>query len=130
MKRTDTDVPLPIENRMGMLTAWAAARRFMSKPMVQTEVRRSMTKVTTAACSVPMKQTSVVSDRCAGYCLMVCVCRMKSAAQARVAMMTNSEPRNHSLPPMAAAAAAGASAPPAWAGSACLVHASSMSGPL
>jgi hypothetical protein len=86
-----------------------------------------MAKVTTTAWSVPTRQMRVVSDSCAEYCLMVCVWRMKRDAHASVATMTNIEPRNQSLPEMAAAAAAGASATPAPA---CRLHAISMSGPL
>lgn len=103
----------------------------MSKPMAQTEGRCSMAKVTTMAWRVPTKQMSVVRESGAEYFLRVCACRMKSEAQARVAMMTNREPRNHSLPDgSTAAAAAGASAP--WPCGACtwLVHAICISGPL
>jgi hypothetical protein len=46
----------------------------MSKPILQTEVWRSMTKVTTTACRVPTKQMRVVSDSGASYLLSVAAC--------------------------------------------------------
>jgi len=46
----------------------------MSKPILQTEVWRSMTKVTTMACRVPTKQMRVVSDSGASYLLSVAAC--------------------------------------------------------
>ena len=46
----------------------------MSKPTRQTEVWRSMTKVTTMACRVPTKQMRVVSDSGASYLLSVAAC--------------------------------------------------------
>jgi hypothetical protein len=101
----------------------------MSKPMVQTEGRCSMAKVTTMAWRVPTKQMRVVRESGAAYCLRVCACRMKSEAQARVAMMTKRDPRNHSLPLGSTMAATGASAPPCtWLLR--LLHAIFISGPL
>ena len=44
----------------------------MSKPMVQTEGRCSMAKVTTMACRVPTKQMRVVRESGAAYCFRVC----------------------------------------------------------
>ena len=46
----------------------------MSKPILHTEVLRSMTKVTTMACRVPTKQMRVVSDSGASYLLSVAAC--------------------------------------------------------
>jgi hypothetical protein len=45
-----------------VLTAYAAARRFISQPMVQAEGLCSITKVTTIDWSVPMKHTRAVSE--------------------------------------------------------------------
>uniref|UniRef100_A0A0A9HX99 Uncharacterized protein n=1 Tax=Arundo donax TaxID=35708 RepID=A0A0A9HX99_ARUDO len=53
------------------MPAYAAARRFMSKPMVQTEGRCSMAKVTTMAWRVPTKQMRVVRESGAAYCFRV-----------------------------------------------------------
>lgn len=48
--------------KRAVLTAYAAARRFMSQPMVQTEALCSIAKVTAMDCRVPMKQTKAVRE--------------------------------------------------------------------
>ena len=88
-----------------------------------------MAKVTTMAWRVPTKQMRVVRESGAAYCFRVCACRMKSEAQARVAMMTKSEPRNHSRP-LGSMAATGASAACPCACAWLLLHAIFIRGPL
>jgi hypothetical protein len=72
------------------------ARRFMSNPMVQTEMLCSMAKATTMAYIVSTPQMSVVSNSYVEYCLIVCIYRTKREAQAWVAKTMNIKPMNQS----------------------------------
>ena len=53
---------ISIERERERLTAYAAARRFISQPIFQTEGLCSITSVTAMACRVPIKQINVVRE--------------------------------------------------------------------